>query len=87
MSTLTSGIFQGDPASGPDSSRQNLQSEYTDRLLRIVNSGTYLPAAQSVAFAEIERIKALLSTTPAFKASPAHSAFLLYKIKRGLDAR
>jgi hypothetical protein len=40
-----------------------------------------------VAFAEIERIKALLSTTPAFKASPAHSAFLLYKIKRGLDAR
>ncbi len=87
MTTLTLGIFQGDPATGPDSLRQNLQSEYTDRLIRIINSGTYLPAAQAVAFAEIERVKGLVSNAPAFKANPAHSSYLLYRIRRGLDEK
>ena len=87
MTTLTLGIFQGDATTGPDSLRQNLQSEYVDRLLRLVNSSAYPPAAQSVSFAEIERVKALLTSAPAFKSSPAHASFLLYKIKRGLDEK
>ncbi len=84
MSTLTRAIFEGDPATGPDSLRQSLQSEYLERLIRIVNSGTYLPAAQAVAFGEIESIRAKL-TLPPLKAAPAHALFLSYKIKRGLD--
>jgi hypothetical protein len=87
MTALTLGIFQGDPTTGPDSLRQNLQSEYTDRLIRIINGGTYLPAAQAVAFAEIERVKGLVSNAPAFKANPAHSSLLLYRIRRGLDEK
>lgn len=84
MTSLTHSIFDGDAATGPNSLRQNLQSEYLDRLLRIVNSSAYLPAAQAVAFGEIESVRTKLDT-PAFKAAPAHAAFLRYKIKRGLD--
>ncbi len=86
MRRLTQAIFAGDPATGPDTLRQNLQSEYTDRLLRIVNTNSWPPAAQAPAFAEIEFIRNQLETQPAFRAAAAHAKFLLYKIKRGLDA-
>ncbi|TDU70626.1 uncharacterized protein DUF5117 [Prosthecobacter fusiformis] len=84
MSTLTTAIFTGDPAAGPNTMRQNLQSEYLDRLLKIVNSSSYLPAAQAVAFGEIERIRTILSAPP-LVVTPSHALFLTYKIKRGLD--
>ncbi len=87
MRRLTQAIFAGDPATGPDTLRQNLQSEYTDRLLRIVNTNSWPPAAQAPAFAEIEFIRSQLETLPAFRTAAAHSKFLLYKIKRGLDAQ
>jgi len=86
MHTLSLGIFTGDEASGPNIQRQNLQSEYVDRLLHITNSDSYLPSAQSTAFAEIEFIQAQLNTQPTFKeAGVSHKKFLLYTIKRGLD--
>jgi hypothetical protein len=86
MQTLSLGIFTGDDVSGPNTQRQNLQSEYVDRLLHITNNDSFLPAAQSIAYAEIEFIKAQLNTQPAFKdAGVSHKKFLLYKIKRGLD--
>jgi hypothetical protein len=81
MRKITLGIFTGDPASGPDTVRQNLQSEYVDRLLRIVNNSAWLPAAQAVAFAEVEFMKFQIEGQPAFKGS-AHAKFLGYKIKR-----
>lgn len=84
MSSLTQAIFEGDPATGPDSLRQDLQSEYVDRLLRIVNSSSYLPAAQATAYGQIEAIRAKLDAAP-LQATPTHTAFLKYKIKRGLD--
>ncbi|SKB06828.1 protein of unknown function [Prosthecobacter debontii] len=84
MSSLTQAIFEGDPATGPGSLRQDLQSEYVDRLLRIVNSSSYLPAAQATAFGQIETIRAKLDAAP-LQATPTHAAFLKYKIKRGLD--
>jgi len=88
MRKLTQGVFTGDADIGPDSIRQNLQSEYTDRLLRIVNTSTWLPAAQAVAFSEIEFVKAQLTTQPAFNlGAPAHKSFLLHKIRRGLDEK
>jgi hypothetical protein len=52
----------------------------------MTNNDNYLPAAQSIAFAEIEFIKTQLNTLPAFQgAGASHKKFLLYKIKRGLD--
>ncbi|MBB5037247.1 zinc-dependent metalloprotease [Prosthecobacter dejongeii] len=84
MDRLTDAIFLNDPATGPSSLRQDLQSEYVDRLLRIVNYGAYLPAAQAVALGEIEDIRTRLNAAP-LNANAAHTAFLRYKIKRGLD--
>jgi hypothetical protein len=88
MRMMTLGIFTGDPATGPDSIRQNLQSEYVDRLLRIVNSSAWLPAAQAVAFAEIDFVKPIIEREPAFaNGALAHAKFLGYKIKRGLEEK
>lgn len=88
MRMITKGIFAGDPATGPDSVRQNLQSEYVDRLLRMVNSSAWLPAAQAVAFAEIDFVKSIIEREPAFaNGALAHAKFLGYKIKRGLEEK
>lgn len=84
---ITQGIFMGDAATGPDTLRQNLQTDYLDRLLRIVNTPSWPPAAQSGAFAEIEFIRTQLNTQPAFNAAAGHKAFLLHKIRRGLDEK
>lgn len=87
MALLTKSVFEGDAAeTGPDSIRQALQSEYVDRLLRMVNNSSYPPAAQAVAFKEVENIRSRL-TQPPLSAPPtqAHAQFLRYKIKRGLD--
>jgi hypothetical protein len=80
METLTTAVFEGDPAAGPNTIRQNLQSEYVDRLLKIVNSGSYPPTAQSAAFSQVSRVKAKLEAAPW-----PNKAYLLYKIRRGLD--
>lgn len=86
MTTLTLSIFKGDPATGPNSQRQNLQTDYTDRLLRIVGSSSYQPVAQAVAYDQLQRIKSLLKEA-AFQAAPAHANHLLYRIRRGLDEK
>lgn len=82
MTSLTQAIYAGDPPSGPNTLRQNLQTEYLDRLLRIANTNSYLPAAQAVAYSQIVAIKAQLATG----AFP-HKDYLAYKIRRGLDER
>jgi hypothetical protein len=84
MNSLTSAIFNGDPATGPSPIRQNLQSEYLDRLIKIVNNSSYLPAAQAVAHGQIETIRLQLNEPPP-GTNPVHAQFLKYKIKRGLD--
>ncbi|MBV6500812.1 MAG: hypothetical protein CJBNEKGG_03299 [Prosthecobacter sp.] len=85
MHKITAGIFAGDKETGPDSLRQNLQSDYLERLLRIVNNPAWPPAAQAVAYAQVEFIQDQLGSLPAFKAAAAHASFLRYKIRRGLD--
>lgn len=86
MHKITAGIFSGDKETGPDTLRQNLQSDYLERLLRIVNNAAWPPAAQAAAYAEVESIQSLLDNLPAFKTGAvAHARFLRYKIRRGLD--
>jgi hypothetical protein len=88
MHQLTEGIFLGDDAkTGPDSIRQNLQSEYVDRLLRVVNSSSWQPTAQAVAYAELDFIKDQINQLPAFAANRAHRLFIQFKIRRGLDEK
>lgn len=83
MDTLTTAICTGDAADKPVTiARQNLQLEYVNRLLSMISSSTPMPAAQSVALAQIERIKGLT-----FAKSPAHQLAIKYRIRRGLDEK
>ncbi len=85
MDALTTAIIDGEANGGAISTvRQNLQSEYVDRLLRIANGGG-LPAAQAAAFKQLERIKVSIRQ-PQFAGAP-HGEFLAYKIRRGLDEK
>ena len=85
MARLTQAIFTGDPATGPDTIRQNLQTDYLDRQIRILNSGNTPSVINASAFAQVQEIKRHLTADAAFAASPAHRDLLLYKIRRGLD--
>lgn len=83
MDALTTAICVGDDPGHPVSiARQNLQLEYVNRLLHIANSSSYMPAAQSVALAQLERIKTL-----PYPRNPAHQLALKYRIRRGLDEK
>lgn len=83
MDSLTTAICTGDDPAKPVSvARQNLQLEYLTRLIYLSHSGSQMPAAQSVALAQIERIKGL-----AFANSPAHQLAIKYRIRRGLDEK
>ena len=85
MNRLTQAVFAGDPATGPDSIRQNLQTDYLDRQLRILNSGNTPSTINSVAFAQVQEIRRHLTADAAFAANPAHRDLLLYRIRRALD--
>jgi len=88
MRKISEGIFTGDPAAtGPDTIRQALQSDYLERLLRIVNATGWPAASQAVAFSEIEFIRVQLNTNAAFTPTEGHRQFLLHKIRRGLDEK
>jgi hypothetical protein len=88
MWDLTKAIINGEGERGEISTqRQNLQLDYVDRLLGIVQGRGHLPAAQSVALAQLREIQsyftALRITAPA--ANVPHIEFVKYKIARGLD--
>ncbi len=84
MSMLTAAIFKGDLETGPSTARQNLQTDYLNRLLGIVNGGSHLAAAKAIAYAQVDTIRTELES-PAFVAAPAHQKYLGYLIRRGLD--
>ena len=80
LDTLTTAICTGnDPAFGESIMRQNLQLEYINRLINIVNNGGYYHAVQSAALLQLERIKKL-----PFK---PHGLAIKYRIRRGLDEK
>lgn len=88
MGDLTTAIMTGEEAGTPVSTlRQNLQLDYVDRLLNMVNGRGYQPAVQSVALAQLRAIQAQQAKLPVAEANQAHAQFLLYKIERGLDEK
>lgn len=83
MDTLTTAICTGDPDQGVNLGRQNIQLEYVNRLLHVANGGiSFMPAVESVALAQLERIKTL-----AYPKNHAHQLALKYRIRRGLDEK
>src|SRR5690606_19104416 len=61
MRDLTDAIFKADVGSNVNSFRQNLQIEYTKRLIDIVKSDTYSYQAQSNALAQLKSIKTMMA--------------------------
>jgi Met-zincin/Domain of unknown function (DUF5117) len=68
--------------------RQNLQLDYVDRLINIVKNRAGLPATQSVALHELQRIEKLCAP---FSSAPnpnqAHAEYVSFKIRQGLELK
>jgi hypothetical protein len=89
MHDLTDAIIHEQDLKGQvGTQRQNLQLDYVDRLLNIVRNRSNLPATQSVALHELNRIGKLCSP---FAATPnpnqAHAEYIGFKISQGLDLK
>ncbi|MES2389516.1 MAG: zinc-dependent metalloprotease [Bacteroidota bacterium] len=86
FSELTIAIFRDDLTTPVNSFRQNLQSEYVDRLVNMANLNPKKPSnvhypAQSLALYQLRVIqKTLIKTVAADVATKAHRDFVLHKI-------
>ncbi len=87
LGDLTSSIFIEDLGASVSTIRQNLQEEYTTRLLSIADpKSAYSYTSKSAAYGEVKRILNWVETPSGADASSrAHTAHLLYVIKKSLD--
>jgi hypothetical protein len=89
MSDLTKACFSADNHSNVNSTRRNLQIEYTERLIRIVqNKGKakYDNLIISYAFDNLKTIEKYSSKTQGLdEATKAHRRYLTYRINKSLD--
>jgi hypothetical protein len=89
LTELTAAIFDADIATDVNTFRQNLQLEYVDRLLRVVNASgdnAHDRVAQSMALDRLRWIQAeMLGSRRGDTETRAHRAHVLYRIQRGLD--
>lgn len=90
MRDLTNAIVtQAELQQPVNTTRQNLQLDYTDRLLALVRDGGKQPAAQSVALYQLRRIEKLFANSEGIapESNQPHITHILYKIRRGLDEK
>ena len=90
MRDMTQAIMSGEAKGASiNTMRQNLQLDYTERLLNIVKGRSLQPAAQSVALYQLKGIEKqfLQLQADAPEANKAHIEHVLYKIKQGLDVK
>ncbi len=89
LSDLTSAIFETDLKGGMTSFRQNLQVEYTQRLLKIIaRDSDHDFLARSVALTEIEKIESWMKKYGRGKVdslSQSTRRYVLFLIEQGLD--
>jgi hypothetical protein len=86
MSDLTNAIFKTDANTSVHTVRQNMQKEYAQRLLSILNSKSYDYTAKTQALAEINTIKKSYTNTNIGDASTkAHRAYLGWYINSELN--
>ncbi len=88
MQDLTEAVFRADLREPVSSVRQNLQTEYVNRLIGMVGDGGagYDHVARAVAFASLENIREMLEDHRGANAETrAHRGYLLHLIRRGLD--
>jgi hypothetical protein len=86
---LTDAIFKEDLNKTVTTARQNLQTEYVNRLISIQNvSSPYSNAAKAIAFGELNRIKkTLTATTAPDTATKAHRTYVVYLVDKMLNEK
>jgi hypothetical protein len=88
LEDLTAAIFDADMNGKVNDFRQNLQLEYTQRLLGVAKGPGYVAPARAAAFANLRRIEQRLRSRSASDAGTrAHIEHLLYVIGKGLEVR
>ena len=88
MVDLNKGIFAADVYGNVNSFRQNLQMEYTKKLISILDSKTgsaYSNAAKSMSLYNLRSIKNMVSNSNGDIASKAHKAHLKTLINNALE--
>ena len=89
MSDLTDACFSADFGTNVNTVRRNLQIEYTERLIRIVqNKGKvkYDHITVSFAFDNLGKVQKYLAKIQGVDdATKAHRKYLTYRIKKSLD--
>lgn len=89
MTDLTDAVFREDLNKAVIGVRQNLQTEYTQRLIQVINTVSgYNHIAKAQSFYELKRIKTMISKTVSADASTkAHREYIIYLIDDALDTR
>lgn len=85
MTDLTDAVFTADNNRSVNSIRQNLQLEYTKKLIGYLKMKKTLPSTQSMVLYEINRIKRFASATGGNVATKAHRQHLKLMIKKALE--
>jgi len=86
FSDLTKAIFNADIRSSVNTIRQNLQLDYIDRLLKIVNENDYDSISESMALNRLRWIEDEVDPRASLDLqSIAHREHILYRIESGLD--
>lgn len=88
LTDLTNAIFRDDLNTSVNAYRQNLQVEYLQRLLNILDDNRYnLPVLKSAVFGEVGKIRILTASTAGDQQTRYHRQYLQQLIKKALDAR
>lgn len=87
LTDVTNGIFLDDMNGNISTIRQNLQAEYVQRLLGIIDSknSAYAHTSRSAVFAEIKRIQGWMQNPSGDASTKAHKAHLAFLIKKVLE--
>lgn len=85
MRDLTDAIFKADVASNVNTYRQNLQIEYTKKLIEIISTNTYSYPAQSNALAQLKAIKSMMAAGAGNADTKAHREHIVFVINKALE--
>jgi hypothetical protein len=85
MKELTDAIFKADVTSNVNSYRQNLQIEYTKKLIEIISTSTYSYQSQSNALAQLKSIKTMMATGLGNADTKAHRDHIVFAINKALE--
>lgn len=89
MTDLTDAVFAADAEGTVNSFRQNLQAEYVNRLIDIIDpESKRIHASRAIALHNLKAIQSMLKTKKITDASTdAHTSYILHMIEQALEKR